>query len=147
MLELHNPVQDVQTYVADMFRKEDWFAAHRVNIVEQNSQALAFLLKTKLDELKGVSLIVGVDGIDNNQPSNEVQITITATERVTLNRAKQGFVTAIDAAIAARQLLDGADFGNVKHAFHFKNLQHTAARDVDILRATATFGVQEFWAQ
>jgi len=145
MLELQNPVQTIQKYVADMFRDEDWFSAHRVNIVEQNSQQLAFLLKTKLDELRGVSLVVGVDGIDNNHPSREVQITVAATERVTLNRAKQGFVTAIDAALAAVQLLDGADYGNVKQAFHFHDLRHTAARDADILKATATFGVQFNW--
>jgi len=145
MLTLQNPVQDMQHYIAEMLRKEEWFEAHRVTIIEQNSQQLAFLLRTKLDELRGVSLVVGVDGMDNNHPSREVQITIAATERVTLNRAKQGFATAIDAALAAVQMLDGADYGNVQQAFHFGTLRHTAAQDLDILRATATFGVQEMW--
>lgn len=137
-----NPIVTVQKHIADLFRNEPWFAAHNVKVIEQNSQELYYLLRTKLDELRGVSLVVGVDGMTGGlQTGLEQKITVTATERVTINRAKQGFATAIDAVCAAIQVLDFADWGDVAQAYHFIDMRHEAARDVDILRATATFGV------
>jgi len=140
MLELMNPVMDVQKALADMLREEPWFAAHNVKVIEQNSQELAFLLRTKLDEMKGVSLVIGVDGMNNECEGLEMKITVTCTERVTINRAKQGFATAIDACQAAIQVLDCADWQGVPQVFHFQDMRHESSREVDLLRATATFG-------
>lgn len=141
MLKLINPVMDVQTVVADILRDEEWFSAHSVKIVEQNSQALAYLLRTKLDEMKGVSLIVGTDSMDNDQPAKVMQMTVTCTERVTINRAKQGFTTAIDACQAAIQMIDGMTWQGIEGAFHFQHMVHESNREADLLRATATFTV------
>ena len=137
---LVNPCAQVQKDLADMLRSEPWFAAHKVKVIEQNSQELAFLLKTRLDQLKGVSLIVGVDGIGNNYPAMDLKITVTATERVTLNRATQGFATALDAAVAAIYMFDLADYKGIQNVFHFIDLKHEAIREADVFRATAFFG-------
>lgn len=140
MKEMMNPINFVQGLIAGKLRDEPWFSAHNVRIVEQNSQELQFLLRTKLDELKFVSLVVGVDSIRNDHTGLEVQFTVTCTERVTLNRAKQGFATAIDAACAAVHVLDCSDEGGVEQVWHFEDLRHESVRDTDMLRATATFG-------
>lgn len=140
MLKFDSPVAVVQKVLADKLRNEPWFAAHNVKVIEQNSQELAFLLRTKLDEMRGVSLIVGVDGFENCHTGLEMRITVTCTERVTINRAKQGFVTAIDAAYAAVAMIDCSEWDGVPQVFHFQNLNHEADRTVDLLRATATFG-------
>ena len=140
MKEMMSPVNFVQKLIAEKLRNEPWFSAHDVRIVEQNSQDLQFLLRTKLDELKFVSLVVGVDSIRNDHTGLEVQFTVTCSERVTLNRAKQGFATAIDAACAAVQVLDCSDEGGVEQVWHFEDLRHESIRETDMLRATATFG-------
>lgn len=141
MLTQINPVMDIQRFVAEILRNEPWFAAHNVKIIEQNSQELQFLLRTKLDEMKGVSLVVGTDGMSNDHPAMEMRMTIACTERVTINRAKQGFATAIDAVQAAIQLLDGAKYGDIEQAIMWKDMAHESNREVDLLRATATFRV------
>lgn len=135
-----SPVNFVQRKIADLLKAEPWFEAHNVKIVEQNSQELAFLLRTKLDEMRGVSLVVGVDGMVNAHTGLEMKITVTCTERVTINRAKQGFATAIDACCAAIQILDCADCDGIPQVWHFGNMTHEASREVDLLRASATFG-------
>ena len=141
MLKVINPIMQVQKFLAEVLRNEPWFEAHKVKIVEQNSQALAFLLRTKLDEMKGVSLVIGVDGFGNAQTAFEMRITVACTERVTINRATAGFATAIDVAQAAIQMFDGLKWMDTEQAFHFKDMVHESNREVDLLRATATFGV------
>lgn len=140
MNEMMKPVDFVQKLIADKLRNEPWFSAHNVHIIEQNSQELQFLLRTRLDELKYVSLIVGVDSIRNNHTGLEVQLTITCTERVVANRAKQGFATAIDAACAAIQVIDCSNEFGTQQVWHFDEMHHEAIRETDMLRATATFG-------
>lgn len=139
-MKMMNPVHFVQSLVAEKLRNETWFEAHNIRIIEQDSQDLQFLLRTKIEELKFVTLIVGVDSIRNNHTGLEVQITVTCTERVVVNRAKQGFATAIEAACAAVQVLDCSDEGGTSQVWHFEELHHETVMNTDMLRATATFG-------
>lgn len=140
VIEPWNAAGLVQRKVADILRAEPWFKTHRVEIIEQDSQRLAFLLKTRLDQLKGVSLVVGVDGMSNDHPALEMLVTVSATERVTLNRATQGFVTALQAAQAAVHLIDTAPSDGTQQVWHFKDLRHESVRELDVFKATATFG-------
>lgn len=140
MIEAIKPIDFVQKLVADKLRNEPWFDAHNVKIIEQNSQELQFLLRTRLEEIKNVSLIVGVDSIRNNHTGLEVTITVTCTERVVSNRSKQVFATAIDAACAAIHVLDCSDEGGTEQVWHFDEMHHDSIRETDMLRATATFG-------
>lgn len=132
MREMMNPVRQVQEEIAGMLNAEPWFAAHGVEIVEQNRQALAFRLRTKLAAVRHVLLVVGVDRITNDHTALECEVTVSCTEHVTTNRAKQGFVTAIDACQAAVQVIDG-------EWWHFFTMEHTTVEGEDILQATANF--------
>ena len=130
--EMMNPVGQVQSEIAALLNAEPWFKAHHVEVVEQNKQALAFRLKTKLASLNNVLLVVGVDRITNNHTALEMEVTVSCTEHVMANRAKQGFVTAIDACQAAVQVIDG-------QWWHFFSMEHTTEEGRDILQATASF--------
>lgn len=132
MRTMMNPVWQVQDEIARMINEEPWFAAHYVEVVEQNAQDLAFLLKKNLATVNHVLLVIGVDRITNNHTALECEITVTCTEHVMSNRAKQGATTAIDACQAAIQVIDG-------EWWHFFNMQHTTEPGTDTLQATATF--------
>ena len=130
--EMMNPVQQVQSEIAGLLNAEPWFKAHRVEVVEQNRQELAFRLKTKLSQVNHVLLVVGVDRITNNHTALEMEVTVSCTEHVMTNRAKQGFATAMDACQAAIQVIDG-------QWWHFFSMEHTTEEGRDVLQATATF--------
>lgn len=132
MTQMMNPVRQVQREIAQMLTKEPWFMAHAVEIVEQNAQALAFLLKKNLATVNHVLLVVGVDRITNDHTAIECEITVTCTEHVMANRVKQGSVTAIDVCQAAVQVIDG-------QWWHFTTMQHTTEPGTDTLQATASF--------
>ena len=126
-----NPVRKVQKIVADIIRGAKWFSIHNVEIIEQDSQALRFLLMKTVNQLKGVSVVVGVDGLRNNYPAIEVDLTITAAESVLVNRAKPNSVTAIDAIQAAIAVVDG-------EWWQFQSMEHNSSGS-GILVATANF--------
>lgn len=126
-----NPLRQVQREIADILRNSQWMKEHNVEIIEQDSQGLRFLLMRTVAQLKGVCVVVGVDGMTNNNPAIEVTTTITATESVLVNREKPDAATALDVAQAAIALVDG-------EWWHFDDLKHEAFEQ-GVLRATATF--------
>ena len=126
-----NPVAQVQSIVAALLRKQPWFEAHRVNIIEQNKEDLKFLVEKDAYTLDGVSVVVGCDGMTNQYPNLEMDITVTAVEYVPLNREGNGFATAIDAVQAAIEIIDG-------EWWHFDSMRHETPAN-GILQATATF--------
>lgn len=130
--QMMNPVAQVQSVLAGILGENEWFKAHKVQVIEQNKQDLAFLIKQKMSSLNHVALVVGVDRMTNMFTGLECEITVTCTEHVLLNRAKQGFATAIDVCQAAIQLIDG-------EWWHFLSMEHTTEPESDILQATATF--------
>lgn len=101
---------EVQKILADILRKDEWFRAHRIEIVEQDSEELAFMLKRKVDGIEGPVLVVGTDAISNDHPAAEVTVFVSATEIIPTNRALQGFATAIAAVEAAIDDIDGEDW-------------------------------------
>ncbi len=132
MEKMMNPIGQVQGVIADILRECEWFKAHRVEIIEQNKQELSFLIKKKLSALGHVALVIGCDRMVNMMTGLECTITVTCTEHVLTNRAKQGAATAIDACQAAIQLIDG-------EWWHFIEMEHTTEPQSDLLQATATF--------
>lgn len=125
--------RDVQFIVAQTLRNNPWFKDNRVEIIEQNKADLKFLLDKQISAMKKVVLVVGVDSLRNQHPAVEVEVTISTLEYVPLNRAGGDgtFVTAIDAAEAAVDTLDG-------EWWHFDSLSHETPAD-RTLTATTTF--------
>ena len=132
METMMNPIGQVQGVIADILRASAWFKAHHVEIIEQNRQELSFLIRKKLSALGHVALVIGCDRLVNMMTGLESTITVTCTEHVLTNRARQGAVTAIDVCQAAIQLIDG-------EWWRFMEMDHTTEPQSDLLQATATF--------
>ena len=126
-----SPLRQVQREIADLLRASQWMKDHGVEIIEQDSQGLRFLLQKTVAQLKGVCVVVGVDRMTNDNPAIEVETTVTATESVLVNRSKADAATALDVAQAAIALIDG-------EWWHFDDLQHESLEQ-GVLRATVTF--------
>ena len=126
-----NPLRQVQREIADLLRASQWMKDHGVEIIEQDSQGLRFLLQKTVAQLKGVCVVVGVDRMTNDNPASEVETTVTATESVPVNRSKADAATALDVAQAAIALIDG-------EWWHFDDLQHESLEQ-GVRRATVTF--------
>lgn len=126
-----NPLRQVQHDIATILRDSQWMKDHNVEIIEQDSQGLKFLLQKTVAQLRGVCVVVGVDGMTNDNPALEVQTTISATESVLVNREKADAATALDVIQAAIALVDG-------EWWHFDEMKHEAFEQ-GVLKATATF--------
>ena len=126
-----NPLRQVQHDIATILRDSQWMKDHNVEIIEQDSQGLKFLLQKTVAQLRNVCVVVGVDGMTNDHPALEVETTISAVESVLVNRSKPDAATALDVIQAAIALVDG-------EWWHFDEMKHEAMEQ-GILRATATF--------
>lgn len=126
-----DPSGQAQEDIAAVLASCEWFAAHRVEVIQQNKADLKFLLEKQVATLNHVALIVGCDAISNVQTGLEMVVTITAIEYVPLNRGSGGFVSAIEAVEAVIDVLDG-------EWWHFDRLEHTTPAE-RVLQATATF--------
>ena len=102
--------REIQKMVADVLRADEWFKAHRVAIVEQDSEELAFMLRRKVEAIDGPVMVVGTDALSNDYPAVEATVFVSATEHVPTNRALQGFTTAIAAVEAAIDDIDGENW-------------------------------------
>lgn len=126
-----NPVSQVQEILATLLREQPWFEEHRVEIIEQNKADLKFLLDKQIAALKNVVVVIGCDGMTNQYPNLEMNITVTALEYVPLNRVGDSFVSAIDVIQAAVEVIDG-------EWWHFESMSHDTPME-RVLQATATF--------
>lgn len=129
--KMMNPLSRVQREIANIIRADPWIQSHRVEVIEQNAQELAFLLQKSIAQLNGVAIVVGTDDIENNPPVFNTTTTITATENVVMNRTGENYATALDAMQVVIRAVDGADWC-------FDNLKHEAPTQ-GVLQATATF--------
>lgn len=125
------PLARVQHDIAERLRANEWIRAHRVEVIEQNAQALSFLLQRSITQVNNVVLVVGVDKARNNPPVLEMTTTITATENVIMNRVAPDAATALDAIQVAIDCVDGKDWC-------FQDMEHDAPTQ-GVLQATATF--------
>ena len=102
--------REVQKMIAGILREDEWFKAHRVTVVEQDSEELAFMLRKKVEAIEGPVLVVGTDSLSNDYPAVEATVFVAVTEVIPTNRATQGFTTAIAAVEAAIDDIDGDDW-------------------------------------
>lgn len=107
MMTPWNPHAVVEDLFSKKLNDEPWFKAHRVTIVEENHGDFATLMKQNLAQIGGVVLVVSVEEITNVETgvAAEVNVVLTATEGVPINRARNDFATAMDVAQAAIQCL------------------------------------------
>lgn len=130
-LNSRNPLSRVQSEIAKILLNSEWMKSHNVEVIEQNSQALSFLLQKSAAQINNVIVIVGVDDFENNPPVLEATVTITATENVIMNRKNADSATALDVMQVAIELIDGREWC-------FQEMKHESPAQ-GILQASSTF--------
>lgn len=130
-LDSRNPLSRVQSEIAEILRASELFEKYRVEVIEQNSQAMSFLLQRSISQVNNVIIVVGVDEMTNNPPVLEAVTTISATENVIMNRQAADAITALDAIQETIRLIDGQEW-------KFEDMRHDAPTQ-GTLQATATF--------
>lgn len=131
MTDIMNPVGQAQHEVAEMLRADEWIRSRRVEVVEQNSRGLLYLMRKSIAQLQGVAVVVGCDSFTNDHPALEMDLTISCTENIVQNRDREGAASALDVAQAIVKIVDG-------EWWHFEECRHESPDD-GVLVATATF--------
>lgn len=107
-----SPHEYLEKHVAGILRADPWFTERRVNVIEQNSDALGEELRKAGAEVDGISLIISYDrerSMHSNPPQLEVDFSLLFTEFPATNRQNNGWASALDAAFHARKDIEAAD--------------------------------------
>lgn len=134
----HNYIQKI---MADALRADETLRAAGVTILEQNSQELAFLLKKSMSQIDAPVVVVTCDKARKRHSAPvewELECSVMVTENVPLNRDRPAFLTALDVAFVACEVLDDPQGG-----FHLtaEPVKHTASAR-GILEAEARFAAR-----
>ena len=135
------PQHFIQKIMADALRDNETLRAAGVTVLEQNSQELAFMLKKPLSQIDAPVVVVTCDKARkrHTQPAEwELECSVMVTENVPLNRERPDFLTALDVAFIACEVLDDPQLGIHQTAEPVKNT--TPARG--ILEAEARFAAR-----
>lgn len=127
--------------MADALRENETLRTAGVSVLEQDSQALAFMLKKPMSQINAPVAVVTCDRARRRHTAPEeweLECSVMVTENVPLNRDRPEFLTALDVAFIACEVLDDPQLGIHQTA---EPLKHTTpARG--ILEAEARFAAR-----
>lgn len=135
------PHHYIQKLMADALRENETLRKAGVTILEQNSQDLAFLLAKPMSQIDAPVVVVTCDKARKRHTSPvewELECSVMVTENVPLNRERPAFLTALDVAFVACEVLDNPQGGFLQTAEPVKHT--TPARG--ILEAEARFAAR-----
>ena len=135
------PHHYIQKLIADALRENETLRAAGVTVLEQNSQDLAFMLAKPMSQIDAPVVVVTCDKARkrHSQPIEwELECSIMVTEIVPQNRDSPEFLTALDVAFVACEVLDNPQGGIHQTAEPVKHT--TPARG--ILEAEARFAAR-----
>lgn len=127
--------------MADALRADETLRAAGVEVLEQDSQALAFMLKKPMSQINAPVAVVTCDRARRRHTAPEeweLECSVMVTENVPLNRERPEFLTALDVAFIACEVLDAPQLGIHQTAEPVKHT--TPARG--ILEAEARFAAR-----
>ena len=131
----------IQRIMAAALRANETLRAAGVEVLEQDSQALAFMLKKPMSQINAPVVVVTCDRARkrHTQPEEwELECSVMVTENVPINRERPAFLTALDVAFIACEVLDDPQLGIHQTAEPVKHT--TPARG--ILEAEARFAAR-----
>lgn len=135
------PHHYIQKLMADALRENETLRKAGVTILEQNSQDLAFLLAKPMSQIDAPVVVVTCDKARKRHTSPvewELECSVMVTENVPINRERPAFLTALDVAFVACEVLDNPQGGFHQTAEPVKHT--TPARG--ILEAEARFAAR-----
>ena len=100
--------------MADALRADETLRAAGVEVLEQDSQALAFLLKKPMSQINAPVAVVTCDRARRRHTAPEeweLECSVMVTENVPINRDRPEFLTALDVAFIACEVLDDPQLG------------------------------------
>lgn len=131
------PHHYIQKLMADALRENETLREAGVTILEQNSQDLAFLLAKPMSQIDAPVVVVTCDKARKRHTSPvewELECSVMVTENVPLNRERPAFLTALDVAFVACEVLDDPQGGvhqtaePVKHTTPARGILEAEAR-------------------
>ena len=140
------PHHYIQKLMADSLRANETLREAGVTVLEQNSKELAFLLKKPMSQIDAPVVVVTCDKARkrHSEPVEwELECSVMVTENVPLNRDRQAFLTALDVAFVACEVLDNPQGGCHQTAEPVKHT--TPARG--ILEAEARFAARVMYKE
>lgn len=135
------PHHYIQKLMADALRADETLREAGVMVLEQNSQELAFQLKKPMAQIDAPVVVVTCDKARKQHSSPvvwELECSVMVTENVPINRERPDFLTALDVAFIACEVLDDPQLGIHQTAEPVKHT--TPARG--ILEAEARFAAR-----
>ena len=102
------PHHYIQKFMADALRANETLREAGVTVIEQNSQELAFLLKKPMSQIDAPVLVVTCDKARKRHSAPvewDLECSVMVTENVPLNRDRPAFLTALDVAFVACEVL------------------------------------------
>lgn len=135
------PQHFIQKVMADALRANETLRAAGVEVLEQDSQELAFLLKKPMSQIEAPVVVVTCDKARKRHSAPvewELECSVMVTENVPRNRDRPAFLTALDVAFVACEVLDAPQLGIHQTADPVKHT--TPARG--ILEAEARFAAR-----
>ena len=131
------PHHYIQKLMADALRANETLREAGVTVLEQNSQELAFLLKKPMSQIDAPVVVVTCDNARKRHTKPvewDLECSVMATENVPLNRERPAFLTALDVAFVACEVLDDPQGGfhkteePVKHTTPARGILEAEAR-------------------
>lgn len=131
------PHHYIQKIMADALRADETLREAGVTVLEQNSQDLAFLLAKPMSQIDAPVVVVTCDKARKRHTAPvewELECSVMATENVPINRERPAFLTALDVAFIACEVLDDPQLGihqtaePVKHTTPARGILEAEAR-------------------
>ena len=123
--------------MADALRENETLREAGVTVLEQNSQELAFLLAKPMSQIDAPVVVVTCDKARKRHSAPvewELECSVMVTENVPINRERPAFLTALDVAFIACEVLDDPQLGihqtaePVKHTTPARGILEAEAR-------------------
>lgn len=135
------PHHYIQKLMADALRANETLHKAGVTVLEQNSQELAFMLTKSMSQIDAPVVVVTCDKARKRHSAPvewELECSVMVTENVPHNRERTHYLTALDVAFVACEVLDQPQGGIHQTADPVKHT--TPARG--ILEAEARFAAR-----
>ena len=123
-----NSIQEIQDAIKAVLEKNTYFKKSQIQVISENAAQIDFLIKNAIGKL-GIVCVVQTPTFDfmgkdeNGHPVwNMPEATIVISEIPTVNRARAGASTALDAALNAAESLNELGSGvALKQIYQMEN--------------------------
>ena len=131
------PHHYIQKLMADALRANETLLEAGVTVLDQNRQELAFMLKKPMSQIDAPVVVVTCDKARKLHSAPVewwLECSVMVTENVPLNRERPKFLTALDVAFVACEVLDSPEIGvhqtdaPVKHTTPARGILEAEAR-------------------